>query len=64
MRHNRDLNLVGVILTNEPIRLEGKKASAAKAIELTKSLGAQAVVISKEGFGNPDADQMMLIKGL
>ncbi|MDH5524346.1 MAG: glycine/sarcosine/betaine reductase component B subunit [Desulfobulbaceae bacterium] len=63
-RHNHDLNLVGVILTDEPVRLAGKQASAIKAVELAQSLGAQAAVISKEGFGNPDADQMMLIRGL
>jgi glycine reductase len=63
-RNNKDLNLIGVILTNEPIRLEGKKTSANRAVELAQCLGAEAAVISKEGFGNPDADQMMLIKGL
>lgn len=63
-RHGKELNFVGVVLTNEPIRLAAKQESAEKTIELVKSLGAEGVVISKEGFGNPDADQMMLIRGL
>jgi glycine reductase len=63
-KHGKELNFVGVVLSNEPARLAGKIASAAKAIELIKNLKAQGVVISKEGFGNPDADQMMLTRGL
>ena len=63
-RHGKELNFVGVVLTNEPVRLAAKQASAEKTIELVKSLGSDGAVISKEGFGNPDADQMMLIRGL
>lgn len=63
-RHGRDLNFVGVVLTNEPVRLEEKRASAERAVELALSFNPDGVVISKEGFGNPDADQMMLIRGL
>jgi len=58
------LNFVGVVLTNELTDLAGKKASAQKAIELVKKLGAERVVITEEGFGNPEADLMMLIRGL
>ncbi len=63
-RHGKDLDFVGVVLTNEPTDLAGKKASAQKAIELVKQLGAERVVITEEGFGNPEADLMMLIRGL
>jgi glycine reductase len=63
-KHGRELNFVGVVLSNEPARLTGKEASAAKAIEQIKNLKAQGVVLSKEGFGNPDADQMILTRGL
>ena len=63
-RHGKELNFVGVVLTNEPVRLAAKQDSSAKTIELVKSMGAEGAVISKEGFGNPDADQMMLIRGL
>ncbi len=63
-RHGHDLNLVGVVLTNEPVRLAAKEQSAARTVALVKELGAMGAVISKEGFGNPDADQVMLIRGL
>ncbi|MDH3349560.1 MAG: glycine/sarcosine/betaine reductase component B subunit [Desulfobulbaceae bacterium] len=63
-RHGKDLNFVGVVLTNEPVRLAHKRQSAQRAVELTRTLTPDGVVISKEGFGNPDADQMMLIQGL
>jgi sarcosine reductase len=63
-RHGKELNLVGVVLTNEPVRLEAKQASAQHTVELVRKTGAEGAVISKEGFGNPDADQMMLIRGL
>ncbi len=63
-RHGQDLNLVGVVLTNEPVRLAAKKESASRTVALVRELGAQGVVISKEGFGNPDADQVMVIRGL
>lgn len=62
--HGRRWNFVGTILTNLPTRLADKERSAARSVELVRGLAASGVVISKEGFGNPDADLMMLIKGL
>ncbi|MFP3984248.1 MAG: glycine/sarcosine/betaine reductase component B subunit [Desulfurivibrionaceae bacterium] len=64
LRHSRDLNFVGTVLSNEPIKLAGKQESAEQAVELIKGLEPHGVVISKEGFGNPDADLMMLIRRL
>ncbi|MBU0663076.1 MAG: glycine/sarcosine/betaine reductase component B subunit [Proteobacteria bacterium] len=61
-RHGRDLNFVGVLLTCEPVRLAQKEEAAAKVIEIAGNLHLQGVILSKEGFGNPDADQMMLIR--
>ena len=63
-KHGKKLNFTGVVLSNEPAQLSGKETSAAKAIELLKTMKVQGVIISKEGFGNPDADQMMLTRGL
>ena len=63
-RHGRELNFAGVVLTNEPVSLAAKKESAARAVELVRELKVDAAVITKEGFGNPDTDQMMLIRGL
>ena len=63
-RHGTELSLVGTVLTNEPTRMAEKEASARRAIALVEGLGAQGVVVAKEGFGNPDADLMLLIRGL
>ena len=63
-RHAKDLNFAGVVVTNEPVSLAAKKESAQRAVELVKTLKADAAIITKEGFGNPDTDQMMLIRGL
>ena len=58
-RHGVDLNFVGVILTNENVTLLDKRRSSAYAIKLAAMLGVEGLVISEEGFGNPDADLIM-----
>ena len=63
-RHGHELAFAGCVLTNEPVRLAGKQASAARAAELVRSLGVTGAILSKEGFGNPDADLMMLLRAL
>ena len=63
-RHGRELDFAGCVLTNEPVRLADKEASAERAAALVGSLDAVGAVLSKEGFGNPDADLMMLIRAL
>ncbi|MGW8161010.1 MAG: glycine/sarcosine/betaine reductase component B subunit [Desulfobulbales bacterium] len=63
-RHGKELNLAGVVLTSVTVKLAAKQEAAEKVIQLVKSLNARGAIISKEGFGNPDADQMMLIRGL
>lgn len=57
--HGKDLNFVGVIITNENVTLADKRRSSAYAIKLAKMIGVDGVVISEEGFGNPDADLIM-----
>lgn len=58
-RHGKDLNFVGVVLTNENVTLADKQRSSSYAINLVKMLGVEAVIISEEGFGNPDADLVL-----
>ena len=58
-RHGKDFNFVGVIITNENVTLADKKRSSSYAIKLAQMLGVDGVVISEEGFGNPDADLVM-----
>ena len=57
--HGKDLNFVGVILTNENVTLADKKRSSSYAVKLARMIGVDGVVISEEGFGNPDADLIM-----
>ena len=58
-RHGRDFNFVGIIVTNENVTLADKKRSSSYAVNLAIMLGLDGVVITEEGFGNPDADLVM-----
>ncbi len=58
-RHGREINFVGCIVTNENVTLADKKRSSAAAVKLARMLGVEGLVISEEGFGNPDADLIM-----
>lgn len=62
--HGSRWDFCGVVLTNEPTRLKGKQDSATATVGLARRLKADGALISKEGFGNPDADLMMIIQGL
>ncbi len=59
-----ELHFVGMVLTRLATRLAEKEAQARAAVALVRELGADAAIVSKEGFGNPDADQMLLVRGL
>lgn len=58
-RHGKDINFVGVAITNENVTLADKQRSSSYAVKLMSMLGVDAVVISEEGFGNPDADLVL-----
>jgi len=58
-RHGKDINFLGVVITNENVTLADKERSSNFTAKLVEMLGADAVIISEEGFGNPDADLMM-----
>ncbi len=58
-RHGKDLNFVGVVITNENVTLADKQRSSSYAIKLMQMVGVEAAVISEEGFGNPDADLVL-----
>lgn len=61
-RHGKDLNFVGVIITNENVYLADKERSSNWTAKLTKYLGLDGAIISQEGFGNPDTDLIMNCK--
>ncbi len=58
-RHGQDLNFIGVVATNENVTLLDKERSSNFTAKLVESLGVEGVIISEEGFGNPDADLIM-----
>lgn len=58
-RHGKDLNFIGVVVTNENVTLLDKERSSNFTAKLVASLGVDGVIISEEGFGNPDADLIM-----
>ena len=58
-RDGTDWDFVGCVITNENVTLGDKQRSSTLAAELIASLYPDGVIVSKEGFGNPDADLMM-----
>jgi glycine reductase len=58
-RDGKDINFLGCIITNENVYLADKERSSNCTAKLVEFMGADAVIISEEGFGNPDADLVM-----
>ncbi len=61
-RHGKDLNFMGVILTNENVFLADKVRSSDMVGKLIELLELDGVLITEEGYGNPDTDLMMNCK--
>ncbi len=61
-RHGKDINFMGVIITNEAVYLNDKKRSSDWTSKLTEFLGLDGAIVSQEGFGNPDTDLIMNTK--
>jgi glycine reductase len=59
LRDGKDLQFAGVVVSNANVTLRDKERSSDYAVKLVEWLGVDGVIISKEGFGNPDADAMM-----
>jgi len=55
-RHGKDLNFLGVVPTVEDVRLAGKERASSMNAALAKNLGAHGVIVTEEGYGNPDTD--------
>ncbi len=60
--HGKTLNFVGVIITNENVYLADKERSSNWSAKFAEFLGVDGVIISQEGFGNPDTDLIMNCK--
>ena len=58
-RDGKDYNFLGCIITNENVYLADKERSSNYTAKLAEFIGADAAIVSEEGFGNPDADLVM-----
>lgn len=58
-RDGKDYNFLGCIITNENVYLADKERSSNFTAKLAEFIGADAAIVSEEGFGNPDADLVM-----
>ena len=61
-KHGKEINFLGVIITNENVYLADKERSSNWTAKFTKYLGLDAAIVSQEGFGNPDTDLIMNCK--
>ena len=61
-KHGKEINFLGVIITNENVYLADKEISSNWTAKFTKYLGLDAAIVSQEGFGNPDTDLIMNCK--
>ena len=59
-RHHSELIFCGVALCNEHSELEAKEKAVQDTVKIVKALGAEGVVITKEGGGNADTDLMLM----
>lgn len=61
-KHGKEINFLGVIITNENVYLADKMRSSDWTAKLCKQLGLDGAIVSQEGFGNPDTDLIMNCK--
>ncbi|MEG1603113.1 MAG: glycine/sarcosine/betaine reductase component B subunit [Cloacibacillus sp.] len=55
-RHGKEINFLGVIPTQESTVLAGKLRASQMNLDIAQQLGADGVIVSEEGYGNPDTD--------
>jgi sarcosine reductase len=60
--HGNDLLFSGVVICNEQSRLRDKEKTAREVAEILEGLGADGVIITKEGGGNADTDLMLMCR--
>lgn len=62
--HGKEINFLGVILSNLNVALEQKERAARMVTNMALSLGADGAIVTEEGYGNPDADYVRCIVAL
>lgn len=61
-QHGKTINFVCQIITNENVYLADKQRSSDWTAKICKMLDLDGVIVSQEGFGNPDTDLIMNCK--
>jgi len=61
-QHGKTINFLGCVMVPEHTTLAGKLRIGEYTLKLAKMLGADAVVVTEEGYGNPDSDLLMICK--
>ena len=61
-QHGKKLNFVCQIITNENVYLADKMRASDWTAKLCRMLDLDGVIVSQEGFGNPDTDLIMNCK--
>jgi len=59
-KHGKELNFMGIVLNPLMVTLKEKYRNCMLAAKNIKMLGADGVIISQEGFGNPTTDLMIV----
>ncbi len=62
--HGKSLNFIGVVMIPEHTTMQGKYRVRDFVGKLGMQLGAEGVIISEEGYGNPDTDLVMIAEVL
>lgn len=61
-QHGKTINFVAHVITNENVYLADKERSSNQTAKLCEMLHLDGVIVSEEGFGNPDTDLIMNCK--
>lgn len=63
-KHGKEINFMGIVLNPLMVSLKEKYRDCMMTIRTVEMLGADGVIISQEGFGNPTTDLMLVCQGL
>ena len=63
-RHGQDLQFAGLVISPEPVNMADKQLISTFAARVCAAAGFDAVVVTKEGGGNADADMALKMDAL
>lgn len=63
-KHGKEINFMGIVLNPLMVSLKEKYRDCMLTVRSVEMLGAEGVIISQEGFGNPTTDLMLVCQGL